>query len=479
MDDRILLAVLKHRKYFDSLGEYVRLDAQEPVTKAMVQAFAAYFKEFPDRRKIDTAPFYTWLTQFHLKKTTPDTVQRIQAVLRAIEPDPGEHDRDMILKGLTEREFVQDLFHVCQRWDDGDEIEVFEEAKDIFDRHSELLRRRVADPWEAADFDTLFSEEAVMDKAVFPWLVPQMNKSIGHGALGEFDILGAGPGAGKTTFTWDHAAYWGRIAYKKWGLSRPGLILINEGALAKHQRRAAQCILHKTTRELIAMNAAKPGRVRELIQAELPYGYPNIEDNVLRPMIINQYSYKDLERIIEEHDPSFVVYDMLDNVQGFEAASSRGTVDARGEMLYQWARDMAIIHDHFAIATSQLSSDGEGIPWPQQKHLKGSRIAKQGACDTIIMLGRNDANPADQERYISTPKEKSELRDPDVNPKTMVTIMPDFTRGYICPNGGDATWQQNSARGRGGSEAASSGFNMRGGASAPAEEDWSGAITGL
>ena len=158
------------------------------------------------------------------------------------------------------------------------------------------------------------------------------------------------------------------------------------------------------------------------------------------------------------------------NVKGFEAASAKGTVDQRGEFLYQWGRDMAIVHEHFAIATSQLSSDGEGVPWPQQKHLKGSRIAKQGSCDCIIMMGRNDSDPSDTARYISTPKEKSEVRNPDVNPKTMVSVTPDFTRGYICPGGkGGDTFGSNSTRQRGG------GFAMTTPTNAP-PVDWSSNI---
>lgn len=441
MDDRLLLATLRRRKYFDSLSSYVNMDVQEKETKWMLKKYKAYFEEFSSDSAIDTNKFYSWLVQFHMRDAKPDQIKQLQVMLRATDYEPPEEQTEMIVRGLTERELAQQLFDVTTRWDAGEDIDIFDEAKELLDSKSELLRRRVNNPWQQASASDLFQEDKLKEKAIFEWLIEPMNKSIGHGVMGEFYIFGAPPGAGKSTFMAAHVVHWAKIVNRLYGMSRPILLLINEGALAKAQRRIYQCGLGKTTAELIALENSKQGTVQTLMnQAGIAFGNNDMSKDIIIPLLINQYHYKDIERIIEELNPCAIIYDMLDNVKGFELAGSKGTVDLRYELLYQWARDMAIVHDHMAIATSQLNKEGTQEIWPQQSQLKGAAVAKQGACDAIIMMGVNAKNPQDQSRYISTPKEKSEFRDKDVNPKTMVQIHPDFTIGVLDTGYQDDTW---------------------------------------
>lgn len=433
MEDKILLSVLKHRAQYERLLPYIRLEVQEPYTKHMIEEFGLYFKENPDRQILDTAEFYMWETNFRMRRVKEEDRTKLKAVLQAIIPDPDGDTRALLLKGLQEREFATKLMDACQRWDEGAEIEIFDTARELFETHAATLRRQTKDPWQRADFQTMFDMSKMREES-FSWCVPELNLSVGPAPLRQFYIFAGRPDSGKSTFVADNLRLWGREVYSKWKLKRPILILNNEGASDKYQRRLVQAGLGLTTFEIIDKGWEWANRTFN--RTVCPFGNENMEDDLIRVLQINGYGVKDLEFIFEEHDPCIVVYDMLDNVRGFESLAKYGTVDMRYEYLYQWARETAVDRNHFALGLSQMNGEAEGLPWPTLNMLKGSTTAKQGACDVIIMGGRG--NTQDPSRYLSTPKNKAELRDPGSDPGTSCTVIPDFARGryYKAPPGG-------------------------------------------
>ncbi len=435
MEDRILLSVLKHKEQYLRLLPYIRLEIQEPYTRHMIKEFGQYFDEKPDATVVDTVEFYMWQTQFRMKRIKEEDRAKLKAVLSAIQPDPDGDTRALLLKGFQEREFATKLMELTQTWEDGGEVALFDEARDLFVTHSESLKRQVKDPWVKADFETLFDMEKLLKESL-PWCVPQLNLSIGPAPLSQFYIFAGRPDSGKTTFVSDNLRLWGAEAYKKWGLDRPILIFNNEGASDKYQRRIVQSGLNMTTPELI--NKGWKWANEMFSEMVCPFGNDNMADDLIRVMQIPGYGVKDLEFIIEDHNPCAVVYDMLDNVKGFESLAKYGTVDMRFEYLYQWGREMAIEHNHFALGLSQMNGEAEGMEYPTLNMLKGSTTAKQGACDVIIMGGRGDIS--DTSRYLSTPKNKSELRDPDADPVTMAQVATDFARGRYYKEAVPSIW---------------------------------------
>lgn len=427
MDDRILLAVMKHRAQYEKLLPYIRLEIQEPYTRKMIEEFGLYFKEQANAPRIDTAEFFMWQVQFRMKRVKEEDRAKLKAVLQSIEADPDGDTRALLLKGFQEREFATKANQLIQRWDEGGEVELFDEMVDLYKDHSAALRRQTKDPWVKVDFQSLFDIKKMRDSS-FEWAVPELNVSIGPAPLKQFYLFGGRPDAGKTTFIAQNINKWGREAMRKWGLKRPIIIFNNEGDTEKYQRRMIQSGLNMTTFELI--DKGWEWCREQYNNTVCPYGNDNSADDMIRIMQVQGYSVKDLEFIIEEQNPCVVIYDMLDNVRGFESIAKYGTVDTRYEYLYQWARETAVDKDHFALGTSQLNGSAEGEMWPRLDMMKGSTTAKQGACDVIIFGGRGAAG--DPSRYISTPKNKSELRDPGSDPWTMATVCPDFARGQYC-----------------------------------------------
>jgi replicative DNA helicase len=82
-----------------------------------------------------------------------------------------------------------------------------------------------------------------------------------------------------------------------------------------------------------------------------------------------------VERIIEQHKPSIVVYDMIDNIRGF---GDSARTDLALEKMYQWARELAVKYDFAGIATSQISADGADTQFPSDHMLKDSKCFAPG-----------------------------------------------------------------------------------------------------
>jgi replicative DNA helicase len=119
-----------------------------------------------------------------------------------------------------------------------------------------------------------------------------------------------------------------------------------------------------------------------------------------------------VEQVIEDVDPSLVIFDMIDNIE-FKGKTREGR-DARTDQIletqYQWARKLGVKYGHPVIATSQVSAEVEQQAttqcYPPMHALKDSKTGKQGAADLIIMIGKSAEPTMPNDRFISTPKNK-------------------------------------------------------------------------
>ena len=131
--------------------------------------------------------------------------------------------------------------------------------------------------------------------------------------------------------------------------------------------------------------------------------------NNFRVIDIHDWTNVMLEDSIEQLYPGLVVFDMIDNIE-FLGAKRDARTDQVLEGMYQWARTLGVKHDFPVIAASQVSAQAEQQPdtqcYPAQHMLKDSQTGKQGAADTIIMIGRSADPMMANKRFISTPKNK-------------------------------------------------------------------------
>jgi replicative DNA helicase len=97
----------------------------------------------------------------------------------------------------------------------------------------------------------------------------------------------------------------------------------------------------------------------------------------------------------------------VDNIR-FSGGTVNGgeRTDQLLEEMYKWARNRGVKYDCGVMATSQISADGDGMPYPTLPMLKDSKTGKQGAADVIITIGASNDATLEYIRFIGTTKNK-------------------------------------------------------------------------
>ena len=124
-------------------------------------------------------------------------------------------------------------------------------------------------------------------------------------------------------------------------------------------------------------------------------------------MDIHDFWSYEVEDVIKQSNPAIILFDMVDNIRfGGEVGNNGQRTDQLLEAMYQWGRVQAVKHDCVAIATSQISADGDGMPYPTLSMLKDSKTGKQGAAEAIITIGASNDPVLASSRFMGSTKNK-------------------------------------------------------------------------
>jgi replicative DNA helicase len=159
--------------------------------------------------------------------------------------------------------------------------------------------------------------------------------------------------------------------------------------------------------------AIPPDKMKEMHQqGTLMDAYADAVGTLDRIRVIDIHDFWNwqVQELIELHNPKVVIMDMIDNIKfaGMSLAGGART-DQILESMYSWARIQAVKFDFVLVSTSQISADGEGIPYPSMDMLKDSKTGKQGTLDLQLMIGKSDDPMLENSRFIGTPKNKLRL----------------------------------------------------------------------
>lgn len=184
---------------------------------------------------------------------------------------------------------------------------------------------------------------------------------MGPAPLRQFYLFGGRPDAGKTTFVSDNLRLWGQEVYRKWRLERPILILNNEGATDKYQRRLVQGATGLTTLELIdkGWEWAKD----QFNQLVCPFGNENMADDLIQGPTSEELLLREGHRVHTRR--SQAVH------RGVRHAGQRTRLRGHRKVRHSryslrvplpvGAKGTGLIErEHFALNLSQLNSGGNG-----------------------------------------------------------------------------------------------------------------------
>lgn len=422
--DLTLLRLCSDKGKFDRLVPNAPREGLDDLTVIMLDALRAYYKEFPDTKRIPHDVFDAWAEEFRFKSLPDDKKSLLRLQLRAMrDPVPPEAEQGMIER-LLELELATSIISKTIQWNAGGEFSLREEVSLLTENISDRMDRKARLPLVTETPEELMSMDE--NNHGLHWRPDSgLARSMRAARGGDFGIFAMRPDAGKTTWLSDCTSFWIPQLDSVWpGEGRNGVWLNNEGPGKRIKTRWYQALLRATIPQMVtwAKDKSLSKRIEEAMGGDI---------SRMKFFDIHGYTSGEVEAILKQTNPGFVVFDMIDNIAFSGALSNNGQrTDQMLEAMYGGARNWAVKYDFVGMAASQLSADAENVPYPPQSALKDSKTGKQGACDFIITGGRLNDPAMDKFRYIGVPKNKLHLPGGKRDPRIEVMFDAETARFY-------------------------------------------------
>ncbi|WWO60237.1 DNA helicase [Xanthomonas phage SB3] len=427
--DNLLLRLATNRKDWDDLNQGLPVGGLLADTVGIWKDVGKFYAEFPDVQDMDVKLFRTWYTEFQNAAMSTDKLELMASMIdRMAEPVP-----EVMRAGLTQRMLEAELAYettvLVSRYSAGEEIDLPMELEALQDRYKDKLVKKTEDMEVHDDLDALM-DQGNPDVGI-QWRLEVLRRTCRRLQPGDAVIWAARPDRGKTTGLVSEASYWVPQIIAEHGTFAesgrlPVMWINNEGEGGKIKARYIQSAVDVDGLTMQAMH--REGKLAPALVEVLGEDWKN-DFKVFNAH--GAYSH-DIERLIKKFKPHVVIFDMIDNIK-FSGMGNNGgqRTDQILEEMYKWARDCAVKYKFVSIATSQISSGGEGEAFPNMGMLKDSKTGKQGACDIIIMWG-DVGNP--DVRYCGIPKNKLKRTGVPGDPREQVIFDGEHARLRDAPN---------------------------------------------
>lgn len=387
----LLLSVLRagrERETFYKMYKRVPSDVFDKNTATIMDDYHRYFEANPAVDRIETEPFFSRFVLWHPKLSEENRAAYRGAIERAGKPLPQEQ-HDSLMRDLMDLRLATEVTRVLRDNEDG-EIDnlhgVLEQlALDYRGDAGVTVKSFVT-----VDVNEMLEMEINEDGISFR--LKCINDHCRGLRPGDFIIIAARPDKGKTTFLASELTYMASQLPE----DRCIVWLNNEGLGARIYSRLWQAALGLTTSQMVALH--QQGRLMEEYSKAIcgdPYK--------IRVYDVHGMDTYEVEQILQRDMPALVVFDMIDNVKGF---NGEARTDLVKEKMYQWARELGVKYECIVAATSQISVEGANERFPSDAALKDSKTGKQGTSDLTIMIGALDDPGYARMRFIGAPKNK-------------------------------------------------------------------------
>lgn len=427
-----LLRLAKDRQTFFRLQPHVPDEGLEATAQMIVRALHGWYSVHSEAQKLNLENFRTYVEEVKYRDRTKVPEDKLALLLswvdRMAEDVPAELSNGMIER-LLATECAAEALKLLSRWHEGDEVDIVQELATLAEGITVRLKRNTRLPLVGGTPEELMSED--LDDSGLKFRLHCLSDNMRGLRGGDFGIVAAPPDAGKTTLLCSESTFWLPQLDVLWpGQNRTGVWLNNEGPGGRIRKRWYQSLLNLTIPEMAAL--VEQGRFEgkplftEAITEAMGMGMERMQF-----YDIHDHTSADVENILKQANAGFVIFDMLDNVK-FHGITANGgeRTDQVLEAMYQQGRNWCVKFDCIGFATSQLSVDGANNRHPAQHMLKDSKVGKQGACDFIVMMGKDNAPEFSNVRWINTPKNKLSRPGKKRDPRAQCIFDADRARVY-------------------------------------------------
>ncbi len=414
--DLSVLRLLKRRKDYERYAKLVPEGVVNETTKKLVARFGEFFKAVPGEDSVTFTNFWPFLRSKYPKWKDKD-VAYWEASLKPIDVDNPAGYNETLLTQLLATDLGRKALALIERHNEGDDIDLGEALRGAVERYETQVERRIRTPDVELDWDEMIAADE--DNTGLQWRLKAVAEHLRALRPGDFGIMAMRPDRGKTSWIASEVTHFAaqlRALYPD--EFKTVLWMNNEGPGHRILGRIRQAALGMSPSEIAKMGSkAAKAKYAEVIDGEARI---QVKD-------IHGMTHVEVEELIRKANPAVVVFDMIDNIHFVGGQINNGErTDQVLEAMYQWARSLAVRYEFVALATSQVSAEGDGERFPRQTQLKDSRTGKQGACDFILTGGFDPNLP--RIRFIGTTKNKIKVEGSSGNPAAQVWFDADRSR---------------------------------------------------
>ena len=386
--DVVMLAIMTKQENLVRYRRYIKEHTIARETQQLLKDFEKYFEEYSVLSQVDMSSFFTWFTTMRHPSMKEIDVQLYKKLLERV--DEEVKTPSFITTSVIEHFIELDYAHRIRHEADLVALGKEDDLVKVMDVCNEYHDHKVTidpeeDPFATTDLQELIDHTVAAGG--INWRLDDLNEMIGPLRKGDFVVLAARPETGKTTFVCSEVTYMAKQLEEEQNV----LWICNEEGAENIQFRIFQAAI---------------GRNRTDITSDIAQSQLDINAALTRSDKIHVYrrpyiNYRDVDMLCEKYNPGIIIFDQLDKIQGFKADRE----DLKLQMLYQWAREKATAYGP-VISVSQCDGSAEGVRYPLMSMLAGSRTAKQGEADAIIMIGQDPDPSMEYVRFINVPKNK-------------------------------------------------------------------------
>lgn len=387
-----LLKAMSVKLNYDMYHSFIDYKRVMPITALLLQDYKKYFNRHVDRTCINFNEFYTYFSnEWHQNNLATHELQEYRDhVIPAIEKEDLA-DAEVSLIGLLQKQVIEEINTNATKSFDTTKLR---EVLDNYDQKAATILKE-SDP-ECFDISNINFSEIDRTRGV-PYFLPRLRDSLGAMVKGEFIVVGAGSGVGKSAFAISQVAYTLKHMQKN-NINRPIVYFNSEGTPSDVLARVWSNIYQKQM----------PGGFEDILE-----NHEKIKESYKKTfthpsLLIFQISGKSLHFIkqkMEQYKPYLVVLDISDTLA---KEADTGTLKKLYDNLRTLSGDYCpILGTTQATGTDWFDKNtGEEVckKWISDSDFYGSKVGKSGAAAVAIGIGRE--NKEDRLRYISVPKKK-------------------------------------------------------------------------
>lgn len=215
------------------------------------------------------------------------------------------------------------------------------------------------------------------------WRLNSLNQALGPLRKGNFGFIFARPETGKTTFLASEVTYMAEQS------SQPVIWFNNEQEGEEVVMYIYRAALGMTLTELHRDLKGNTEKFHELTKDNI-----KLKDSA-------SITKSQVEKVFAKYEPSLVVFDQIDKIQGFDADRE----DLRLGNIYIWARELAKKYCPI-IGVCQADGSGEGQRWLTMANVANAKTSKQAEADWILGIGKVNDIGYENLRYLHLSKNK-------------------------------------------------------------------------